>query len=67
MHKPIRILFKINCSWLYDHVPSLVYFDIALLNYVNVDVVSLTNLFLEFIAFCPFVIDFVLLGCEMKF
>lgn len=53
MHKPIRILFKINCSWLYDHVPSLVYFDIALLNYVNVDVVSLTNLFLELLCFAP--------------
>lgn len=53
MHKPIRILFKINSSWLYDHVPSLVYFDIALLNYVNVDVVSLTNLFLELLCFAP--------------
>lgn len=62
MHKPIRILFKINCSWLYDHVPSLVYFDIALLNYVNVDVVSLTNLFLEFIAFLPLCDRFCFVG-----
>ena len=40
------ILFKINCSWLYDHALSSVYFDIELLNHVNVDFVSLTNFFL---------------------